>query len=186
MARARSAAVRGAISPALLDPSVTSTITRLLASERRRRGRAGASPGPVAGPSGGMSPRTSSRRRRRAAGSGVGGNEHGGGRARAGAQAPRPPHRGRAGEKGGPPLPLAEEGGGHDQRAQKRGQEPPRVLEAEAPHQAASSAGLGRSRSSSLTTSGRIAARWRAPSAGKPRPRANLSSSAARARARSA
>src|SRR5258708_5498411 len=73
MARARSAAVRGAISPALLDPSVTSTITRLLASERRRRVRAVASPEPMAVPSGSMSRWTSSSWRRSTAVSVVGG-----------------------------------------------------------------------------------------------------------------
>ena len=69
-----SAAVAGSISPALLAPSVTSTITLLFAFERRRRVRAVARPEPMAVPSGSMSRCTSSSWRRRTAVSVVGGD----------------------------------------------------------------------------------------------------------------
>jgi len=53
-------AVAGSISPALFEPSVTRTITRLVVFERRRRVSDVARPEPIAVPSGSMSKRTSS------------------------------------------------------------------------------------------------------------------------------
>src|SRR5262245_20258601 len=73
MALARSVAVAGSISPALLAPSVTSTMTLLFASDRRSRVRAVASPEPMAVPSGSISSLTSSSWRRSTAVSVVGG-----------------------------------------------------------------------------------------------------------------
>ena len=69
-----SAAVAGSISPALLSPSVTRTITLLFASERRSRVSAVARPDPMAVPSGSISRRTSSSWRSRTAVSVVGGD----------------------------------------------------------------------------------------------------------------
>src|SRR6266508_2523001 len=74
MARARSVAVAGSISPALLAPSVTRTITLLRACERRRRVREVARPEPIAVPSGSISSRTSSSWRSSTAPSVVGGD----------------------------------------------------------------------------------------------------------------
>ena len=71
--RARSAAVAGSISPALLTPSVTSTTTRLFAFERRRRVSAVARPEPMAVPSGSAPSFTSSSWRSSTAVSVVGG-----------------------------------------------------------------------------------------------------------------
>ena len=64
----------GSISPALLAPSVTRTITLLRACERRRRVREVARPEPIAVPSGSISRRTSSSWRSRTALSVVGGD----------------------------------------------------------------------------------------------------------------
>ena len=74
MAFARSVAVAGSISPALLAPSVTSTTTRLLACERRSRVSEVARPEPIAVPSGSISSCTSSSCRSRTAVSVVGGD----------------------------------------------------------------------------------------------------------------
>ena len=64
----------GSISPALLAPSVTSTMTRLFACERRRRVSEVARPEPIAVPSGSISSFTSSSCRSSTAVSVVGGD----------------------------------------------------------------------------------------------------------------